>query len=170
MLRLNLQKEPYWMDLPAGVRVLLRPLSTAIMSAAQSCVIKQITGWRRERASRLEAGADAGDIPDVDDEETRLGLSEALLIKALARGAIIEWQGVLLAEGDAPATVSDQAVNDLMDIWFIAQDFWKHYTDALFLLESEGNASGPAANGTSAAGRDIAEPAMTKPSHAARAS
>jgi len=170
MLRLNLKKQPYWTDLPAGVRVKLRPLSTAIMSAAQSCVIKQITGWRRECISRLEAGADIGDIPDVDDEETRLGLSEALLIKALARGAILEWQGVLTGDGDAPAAVSDQAVNDLMDIWFIAQDFWKHYTDSLFLLEAEGNASRPAANGTSAAGRDIAQPAMTKPFPAAKAS
>ncbi len=170
MLRLNLKKQPYWLELPAGVRVKLRPLSTAIMSAAQACVIKQITGWRRERQSRLEAGADVSDIPDVDDEETRLGLSESLLIKALARGAIIEWQGVLTSDGDAPATVSDQAVNDLMDIWFIAQEFWKHYTDALFLLEAEGNASGPAANGTLAAGRDIAQPAMMKPSRAAKAS
>lgn len=170
MLRLNLKKQPYWLELPAEVKVRLRPLSTAIMSAAQSCVIKQITGWRRERISRLEAGADVNDIPDVDDEETRLGLSESLLIKALARGAILEWHGVLLAEGDAPAPVNDQAVDDLMDIWFIAQEFWKHYTDALFLLESEGNASGPAANGTLAAGRDIAQPAMTKPSRAAKAS
>lgn len=170
MLRLNLKKHPYWLDLPADVRLKLRPLSTALMSAAQACVIKQITGWRRERASRLEAGADASDIPDVDDEETRLALSESLLIKALARGAILEWQGVLTGDGDAPAPVSDQAVNDLMDIWFIAQDFWKHYTDALFLLEAEGNASGLAANGTLAAGRDIAQPAMTNPSHAAKAS
>jgi len=170
MLRLNLQKEPYWLDLPADVKLKVRPLSTAIMSAAQSSVIKQITDWRQERKSRLEVGADVSDLPDVDDEETRHGLSESLLIKAMARGAVIEWQGVLNSAGDAPAVVNDQAVNDLMDIWFIAQDFWKKYTAALSLLGVEGNGSGLAANGTSAAGQDIAEPATTKTFRAAKAS
>jgi hypothetical protein len=170
MLRLNLKKEPYWLELPAEVKVKVRPLSTAIMSAAQSSVIKQITDWRQERKSRLEIGADAGDLPDVDDEETRLGLSESMLIKALARGAIIEWQGVLIAKGDAPASVNDQAVNDLMDIWFVAQEFWKQYTNSLTLLEAEGNGSGLAVSGTSAAGLDIAKHATKKPSRVAKAS
>lgn len=170
MLRLNLKKEPYWLDLPAEVKIKVRPLSTAIMSAAQSSVIKRITDWRQERKSRLDVGADVSDLPDVDDEETRLGLSESLLIKALARGAVVEWQGVLNSAGDAPAVVNDQAVNDLMDIWFIAQDFWKKYTASLSLLDAEGNVSGLAVNGTSAAGQDTAEHATTKPSRAAKAS
>lgn len=170
MLRLNLQKKPYWLDLPADVKLKVRPLSTAIMSAAQSSVIKQITDWRQERKSRLEVGADVSDLADVDDEETRHGLSESLLIKAMARGAVIEWQGVLNSAGDAPAVVNDQAVNDLMDIWFIAQDFWKKYTTSLSLLDAEGNVSGLAVNGTSAAGQDTAEHATTKPSRVAKAS
>jgi hypothetical protein len=170
MLRLNLKKEPYWLDLPAEVKLKVRPLSTAIMSAAQSSVIKTITDWRQERKSRLEVGADISDLPDVDDEETRHGLSESLLIKAMARGAVIEWQGVLNSAGDAPAVVNDQAVNDLMDIWFIAQDFWKKYTASLSLLDAEGNVSGLAVNGTSAAGQDTAEHATTKPSRVAKVS
>jgi hypothetical protein len=170
MLRLNLKKEPYWLDLPADVKLKVRPLSTAIMSAAQSSVIKTITDWRQERKSRMEVGADVSDLPDVDDEETRHGLSESLLIKAMARGAVIEWQGVLNSAGDAPAVVNDQAVNDLMDIWFIAQDFWKKYTASLSLLDAEGNVSGLAVNGTSAAGQDTAEHATTKPSRVAKAS
>jgi hypothetical protein len=170
MLRLNLKKEPYWLDLPADVKLKVRPLSTAIMSAAQSSVIKQITDWRQERKSRMEVGADVSDLPDVNDEETRHGLSESLLIKAMARGAVIEWQGVLNSAGDAPAVVNEQAVNDLMDIWFIAQDFWKKYTASLSLLDAEGNVSGLAVNGTSAAGQDTAEHATTKPSRVAKAS
>lgn len=168
MLRLNLKKEPYWLDLPAGVKVKVRPLSTAIMSAAQSSVIKQITDWRQERKSRLDIGTDVSDLPDVDDELTRLGLSESMLIKALARGAIIEWQGVLASEGDASPQVTHQNVGDLMDIWFVAQEFWKQYTASLSLLEAEGNASGLAAAGTSAAGLDIAKDATTKNFRAAK--
>ena len=170
MLRLNLKKEPYWLELPAAVKVKVRPLSTAIMSAAQSSVIKQIKDWRQERASRQEVGAYVEDLPDVDNEQVRLGLSESLLIKALGRCAIIEWQGVMVAEGSAVAEVSDQTVNDLLDIWFIAQDFWKQFTNSLSLLEIEGNESAPAANGTSAAGQDIAEHVTTKASRVAKAS
>src|SRR4051812_43732848 len=133
MLRLNLKKEPYWLELPAKVRLLVRPLSTAIMSSAQSLVIKQITS----------------------QEVANPGLSESLLIKALGHSAIIEWQGVMNAEGTEPAPVNEQNINDLMDIWFIAQEFWKQYTSSLFLLEEEGNGLEPAVNGTSAVGSAI---------------
>jgi len=149
MLRLNLKKEPYWLDLPAGVRVQVRPFSTAIMSAAQSSVIKQIIALRELRATDAT-------VPNVDDDEVRAGLSEALIIKALARGAIIAWEGVMQPESDEAATVSEQTVNDLMDIWFIAQEFWKQYTESLSLLQSEGNALRPVPHGTTGAGRAIA--------------
>jgi hypothetical protein len=36
MLRLNLSNEPRWLDLGHGVRLLVEPLTTAIMLAARS--------------------------------------------------------------------------------------------------------------------------------------
>ena len=36
MLRLNLAREPYWLDLGRGVRVQVEPLTTALMVAARS--------------------------------------------------------------------------------------------------------------------------------------
>jgi hypothetical protein len=169
MLRLNLKKDPYWLELPAGVKLKVRPLSTALMSMAQSSVIKQISSWRQEHASRMDVGADVSEIPDVDDEHTRLGLSESLLIKALAHGALIEWESVMDESGTIPAPLSPKTINDLMDIWFIAQEFWKQYTNSLLILEMEGNDLGLAAHGTSAAGPDIAKDAMTKTSPAVKA-
>lgn len=128
MLRLNLQKEPYWMDLPSGVCVRVRPLSTAIMNAAQSLVIKQIKEMQEDE-SILK--------PNLDVDSIRFGLSEALLVKALAQAAIIEWEGVMQPEGDAVAKVTQQSVAELMDIWFIGQEFWKQYTTSYFVLEVE---------------------------------
>lgn len=156
MLKLNLQKEPYWLTLAPGVRVKVRPLTTAIMSAAQAEVIKEMLAIREERQRRLEMNADVSDVPDIDNEHIRLGLSEALLIKALARSAILEWEGVLQPDSDASAPVADHAVNEVMDVWYIAQAFWKRYTGSVSLVETEGNGSRPAANGTSAAGRATA--------------
>ena len=148
MLRLNLKKEAYWMDLPSGVRVRVRPLSTAIMNAAQSNVIKQIKALQADAAAEIQ--------PNMQNEDSRYGLSEALLVKALAVAAIIEWEGVMNAAGDEAAVVDDKSVCDLMDIWFVGQDFWKQYTTSYFALEVEGNESRPGANGTTAAGLDTA--------------
>lgn len=163
MLRLNLKKEPYWIPLAAGVRVQVRPLTTAVMSAAQSQVIKQIIALRELRKTDIT-------VPDVDDEETRMGLSESLLIKSLARGAIIAWEGVMQPESDAPAVVNEQTVTDLMDIWFIAQEFWKEYSSSLALLQLEGNASGPVRHGTTPAGPATATRATKRCSPVAGAS
>jgi hypothetical protein len=160
MLKLSLSKEPYVIELGMGVRVKVRPLTTAIMSAAQSQVIKHIVAMREACKTDLA-------LPDVDDEQTRLGLSEALLIKALARGSIIEWEGVMLPDSDALAPINDQTVNDLMDIWFVAQEYWKQYTSSLSLLDAEGNGSGLAPSGISAAGPDTAESATNSNSPAA---
>ena len=161
MLRLNLKKEPFWMDLPSGVRVRVRPLTTAIMNAAQSMVIKQIKALQAEESADIR--------PNFESEEIRLGLSEALLVKALAVGAVIEWEGVMNAAGDAPATVNEKGVCELMDIWFVGQEFWKQYTTSYFALEVEGNASRPGVTGTLAAGLPTAPAASPKASPAAKA-
>jgi hypothetical protein len=169
MLKLNLQKEPYWLELPAQVRVKVRPLSSAVMQVAQNQAVREMLELRKERAARLEAGTDVTGIPDIDDPHIRNALSETLLINALARQAILEWEGVMLPDSDAPAPVNAQTVADLMDIWFIAQEFWKQYTRSLDLLEIEGNGSRPVANGTSAAGRNTVGDARKRSSRAPRA-
>lgn len=139
MLKLNLKTDAYWIDLPGKVRVKVKPISTAVMSAAQAMALEE---YRRM--------VDGGDL-DPANECLRKGTSESLLITALAKLAIIEWEGVLASDSDSPAPVTDQTVADLMDIWLIAQDFLKAYVMQFKLLETEGNVSAPAANGTSAA-------------------
>ncbi|TAF38296.1 MAG: hypothetical protein EAZ66_06560 [Alphaproteobacteria bacterium] len=58
MLKLDLQKKPYWLELPAGIRVKVRPFTSALMNAAQLSVKKQIEALREEHQLRREAGAD----------------------------------------------------------------------------------------------------------------
>jgi hypothetical protein len=139
MLKLNLKTESYWLDLPGKVKVKVKPITTALMSAAQSMAVDQ---YRK----LVESGQ-----VDAQNDSVRKGVGESLLIKALAQLAITEWEGVLAADSDAPAPVTEQNVSDLMDIWLIAQDFMKAYVTQFSLLETEGNVSAPAANGTSAA-------------------
>lgn len=169
MLRLNLKKEPYWLDLPSQVRVHVRPLTTAIMTAAQAVVMKYIAALREEIKAAEESGRTPWTFPDLENEQVRLGLSQSLLVKALALAAIIEWENVMLPDSDALAPVTEQSVSDLMDVWFIGQQFWDKYTTSFMLAKLEGNASRPVVSGTSAAGLNTAKVAKRKTSPALKA-
>ncbi|MBL8668053.1 MAG: hypothetical protein JNM48_11385, partial [Rhodospirillales bacterium] len=83
------------------------------------------------------------------------GIRTAALIKALARLAVLDWDGVGDAAGTAvPVTLEN--VDALMDLWPIASAFESTYLGPALLLDTEKNASGPVPNGTSAAGPSTA--------------
>jgi hypothetical protein len=56
MLRLAIPKEPYWLDLPAGVRLQVRPLTTAVMAAAQARAQQAVAELAEQVRARHEAG------------------------------------------------------------------------------------------------------------------
>lgn len=169
MLRLNLKKEPYWLDLNGEVSLLVHPLNTAIMNAAQSVVKHRCDHMRTLRAELVSGGGDVRHLPDLNNEDIRKAFIETELTKTLACGAIVAWKGVYNAEGTETVAVSDKNIEELMDIWFISKAFFEKYLSSLELLETEGNASRLAANGTSAVGLDTAKSATTKASLAAKA-
>jgi hypothetical protein len=83
MLTLDLPTEPYWLDLPRGVRVEIRPVTTAVTAAAQAGSARRLGALRAAEA-------------DLDPDMAR-GLAFAFLVKALARHAVTAWEGI----GDA---------------------------------------------------------------------
>ena len=144
MLTLDLSNEPRWHDLAPGVRVRLRPLTTALMVATRS-------------DPEVEA------VPDgTSDEERAL-----IFAKALARRAVLAWEGV----GDIEGKVIDpspQAIDALLDIWPIFEAFQLVYVSKGLLLEQEKNGSAPSPNGPSAGATATARP-VRKPAKTARA-
>jgi hypothetical protein len=124
MLTLDLPAEPYWLDLPRRVRVEIRPVTTAVMAAAQAAAA------RRLAAIRI---AD----PDLDPDMSR-GLSFAFLVKALARHAVTAWEGIGDAAGK-PLPLSPEAVERLMDLDDIAAAFWDRATAPIAAVAAEGN-------------------------------
>jgi hypothetical protein len=155
MIRLDLPKDPYWMDLPHGVRLLVRPLSTAVYEAARARGVRTARELLDEHAELAAVGGSIEGLPDLGSEDAAAGLSQLIFAQALARSAIIRWEGVLERDG-SPAEVNDRTVNDLMLIHRMAEAFVIDYTRTHERLISEGNASGPSPNGTSAAGPAIA--------------
>ena len=135
MIRLDLKREPHWLDLGHGVRLHVRPCTTALMMAARAEV------QRSAMASTNE--------PQAAGERT------AALVKALGRLVVQAWEGVGHADGE-PAALTPEGVDALLDLWPMAEAFERLYLGPALLLDDEKNASAPAPNGTSAAGQDIA--------------
>jgi hypothetical protein len=145
MLRLNLAREPYWLDLGLGVRVKVEPLTTALMVAARS-----------DPAIRtLPAGT-------PDDEIA------VIFGRALAERAILDWEGVGDADGH-PAGVTPDAIVALLDIWPIFERFQIGYVAKGLELDAEKNASAPSPTGSMAGAKGTARPAR-KPAKPARKS
>ena len=142
MLTLDLTNAPRWHDLAPGVRVQLRPLTTALMVA-----------------TRADPEVEA--VPDEATDETRA----MAFAKALARRAVLDWEGIGDANG-VPIDPSPEAIDALLDIWPIFESFQLTYVSKGLLLDQEKNASAPLPSGSSAGARATAK--HVSPSRAAK--
>ena len=125
MIRINLSPEPQWFELGHGVRLLLLPLTTALMVATRSDPAVQA----------LEADA---------SNDSRA----AIFAAALARHAIVDWEGVGDADGSVIA-VSPEGIDALLSLWPIFEAFNLHYVSRGMLLDAEKNGFAPSPTGTS---------------------
>ena len=134
MIRVNLSPEPQWLDLGHGVRLQLLPLTTSLMVATRSDPAVQ----------ELEADA---------SNDSRA----AIFAGALARRAIIDWDGVGDADGTVIA-VTPEGIDALLSLWPIFEAFNLQYVSRGMLLDAEKNGSAPSPTGTSAGATATARP------------
>ena len=135
MIRINLSPEPQWLDLGHGVRLQLLPLTTALMVAT--------------RADPLVQALDA----DASNDSRA-----AVFAAALARRAIVDWEGVGDADGNV-LEVSPEGIDALLSLWPIFEAFNLLYVSRGMLLDAEKNDSAPSPTGTSAGATATARPA-----------
>ena len=135
MIRLQLSPDPQWLDLGHGVRLQLLPLTTALMVATRS----------DPEIQSLEAEA---------SNDTRA----AVFAAALARRAVVDWQGVGDEDG-AVIAVSPEGIDALLSLWPIFEAFNLLYVSPGLLLDAEKNASAPSPTGTSVGATATARPA-----------
>jgi hypothetical protein len=93
-------------------------------------------------------------VSEMPDDQAQ-GLRGLAFVKALARFAIIEWEGVLDVDGE-PVPVTPAAIDALMDVWQAAATFEAQYQRPVETLVAEKNGSGAAPSGISAAGSTTA--------------
>ena len=120
MLRLDLTSEPRWLDLGHGVRLLVAPLTTALMVAARTDPI-------------LEA------LPATASDETRA----LLFAKAIARIAVTDWEGVGDADGN-PVPVTPAGIDALLEVWPLFEVFQASYVAGGLLTASASRSPRPA--------------------------
>jgi hypothetical protein len=135
MIRLDLSREPRWLDLGHGVRLRVAPLTTSLMAAARSDAA----------VMALAEGASNETIA-------------VTMAKALARLVVLDWEGVGDTDGNA-VCVNPEGIDALLDILPLFEAFQLRYVAKGLLLEEEKNASAPSPNGTAAAATNTADPA-----------
>lgn len=152
--KLDLPREPRWLDLPLGVRVKVRPLDNALFSAAS-----RLAG---ERNSLAPADWAAGAVQAVRD-----GVWVAELTAAVAELAVMEWEGVV-DDDDVPWSVGPVIVRRLIKTdWIIAQEFHQQYVLAGQAVAYEGNGWPSSGHGGTGAAATIAPGATPDPAPAA---
>ena len=134
MIRINLSPEPQWLDLGHGVRLQLLPLTTALMVATRSDPAVQALA------------ADASN-------DTRA----AVFAAALARRAIVDWDGVGDADGNV-LEISEGGIDALLSLWPIFEAFNLRYVSSGMLLDAEKNGFALSPNGPSAGATATARP------------
>ena len=140
MIRLNLTAAPQWLDLAPGLRLHVAPLTTALMVSARADLAIET----------LPEGA--------SQEELALAMA-----KAVARRAVLEWEGVGDDVGNV-VPVTPEGIDALLEIWPVFEAFQTRYVALGLILDAEKNVSAPSPTGPSAGATGIARPA-----HPARA-
>jgi len=135
MIRLNLTAAPAWLTLAPSLRLQVAPLTTALMVSA-----------------RADPAIEA--LPETATQE-ELALAMA---KAVARRAVLDWEGVGDDAGDA-VPVSPEGINALLEIWPVFEAFQTQYVAKGLILGAEKNVSAPLPNGPSAGATGTARPA-----------
>ncbi|MBL6853707.1 MAG: hypothetical protein ISS15_05345 [Alphaproteobacteria bacterium] len=125
MIRLSLKTEPFWLDLPAGVRVQVKPLDMTIYDAAIAEARKSLPPLSQ------------------NDEDTDISLRTAIFNSrfaiALGNYGIVGWEGVGSEDG-SPAPVDAVHVEAFMRVPAIGSSFLRLYSASAAAVVAAGNA------------------------------
>ena len=170
MLDLGVPKSAFEIMLPYGLKVTVKPLTTAGMAAAQAGARRAVEKIERQARERTDAGLPLDGLPDLSAKGERDGFYQAQLIRELAVRHITSWTGVEREGGPAPPTPDNIAA--VMELYPVGERFFQEFTLRQVLLNAAKNGCGLSAAGTSSRveGPNTAEPAATTASPAPEAS
>lgn len=155
-----------WLDLSFGVRVQVRPLSTAIYQAANSEAARRIATLRAEAEDAAKAGQPLDETGMNGANQAYLtGLFNQYQTEALARYGIIQWEGIAGEDGQ-PAPLTPDYIKAFAAQAELAASFKSRYDATLAQVEAEaGKSETSSAGGT----EEVASTAEAAPQAAADA-
>lgn len=168
MISLKIPEEPYRIELAPGLAVTVKPLTTFGYELALARA--------RQTLEQIETGVAvlsmAGFLPrreiDLEDDAQRAALFQELFVKALAREAIIAWEGVVDADTGEALDPTPERIEAMVETCPVGRWFFEKYTAQQMEMSRAKKDCGTAAPGISRpeAVPDIADGA---PSLASRA-
>jgi hypothetical protein len=166
MISLKKRPEPYDIELPYGITVTVKSLTTASMAACQAAARRRVEAVEAQARDRKESGLPLDGLPDLDIEPERDGFLQCQVVYELAARHVTAWSGI---EDDPPVTRDN--IIAVIDLYPVGEQFLQNLTLQQMLLNAAKNASGLSASGTSsqAEGPDTAKDAGKKARPARRA-
>ena len=161
MLRIDLPKEDRWIALLPGIRFKVRPLTATLDAAAaawaRARLVEMTDATRHARTLQLTPPGGF----DLADAAVAAGAAEVLYAIALARHAIVEWDGIVRGDAEEAVAVSADAIEAVFAVAGVPRAFLDAYAAPLELARQEKKDFGPGPSGTTAAGPSSAAVAAT---------
>jgi len=116
MLKLTAGREPYWLNLVAGVRAQFRPISVAAILIARTAA-----------ADVLRAGG--------DDAMVKAGVA---FTRSLAHSGIAAWEGIGDADGN-PVEPTKETIDAALEHWPVFDAIDRLYVGPALIQDAEKN-------------------------------
>lgn len=144
MLKLTRQRESRWIELAGlGVRIKVKPLTTAIMEAFRSEAIKRLAALRLQADEQARAGFPLDPAgANITNPAWRDGLAAQMMAEGLLRYAAEEWEGVVGDDG-GPLPLDAAAIEAFAAHDVAASAFLREVMAPIADVAAEGNASAP---------------------------
>ena len=160
MLKLKINKEPYWLELGYGVKVKVKPCTSAVFYEAKAYMNAKLTDLAKEYKANKDAGLTVSD--DIENPVKREALADKFLLIGLGIAGILEWQGIQEADSEKAAPLTEDKIDELFsNFWVVAENFRNQYCGLRELLDAEKNDFTPEPSGTSVTGEVTAPDAQS---------
>lgn len=138
MLKLKIQKEPYWLELGYGVKVKVKPCTSAVFYEAKAYMNSKLAELAKTYKANKEAGIEDGTAESIENPVKREALADKFLLIGLGVAGILEWNGVMETDEDKSAPLTENKIDELFsNFWAVAENFRNQYCGLREVLEAE---------------------------------
>ena len=128
MIRLKVNKEPYWLELGYGVKVKVKPCTSAVFYEAKAYMNSKLSELAKVYQANKAAGIEDNSLVDIENPIKREALADKFLLIGLGIAGILEWNGVMDAQKDEVAPLNENKIDELFsNFWAVAENFRYQY-------------------------------------------